>query len=61
MKRDIMVEREREMSYKRTKIGSDAHYVIAIEDYDKIVAIRWGTGVQGAQTAKAPVTPPKAS
>jgi len=41
MKRDIMVEREREMSYKRTKIGSDAHFVIAIEDYDKIVAIRF--------------------
>ena len=39
MKREITVETEREMSFKRTKIGSDAHYVIAIEDYDKIVKI----------------------
>lgn len=41
MKRDIAVETEREMSFKRTKIGADVHYVIAIEDYDKLVAIRW--------------------
>lgn len=41
MKRDINLETEREMSFKRTKIGTDAHYVIAIEDYDKIVAIRF--------------------
>lgn len=40
MKRDLTVETEREMSFKRTKIGSDCHYVIAIEDYDKLVAIR---------------------
>lgn len=39
MKRDLTVETEREMSFKRTKIGSDAHYVIAIEDYDKLVRI----------------------
>jgi N4-gp56 family major capsid protein len=39
MKRDITVEEEREMLYKRTIIGADCHYVIAIEDYDKIVAI----------------------
>ena len=39
MKRDINVETQREMLYKRTLIGSDCHYVIAIEDYDKIVAI----------------------
>ena len=39
MKRDINVETEREMSFKRTKIGSDAHYVVAIEDFDKIVKI----------------------
>jgi N4-gp56 family major capsid protein len=41
MKRDINVETEREMLFKRTLIGSDCHYVIAIEDYDKLVAIRW--------------------
>jgi len=41
MKRDINIERQREMLFKRTIIGSDCHYVIAIEDYDKIVAIRW--------------------
>lgn len=41
MKRDINVETEREMSFKRTKIGADAHYVIAVEDFDKIVAIRF--------------------
>jgi len=41
MKRDINIEREREMLFKRTLIGSDCHYVIAIEDYDKLVAIRW--------------------
>jgi len=39
MKRDINIETEREMSFKRTKIGSDCHYVIAIEDFDKIVAV----------------------
>jgi N4-gp56 family major capsid protein len=41
MKRDINIERERQMLFKRTVIGSDCHYVIAIEDYDKLVAIRW--------------------
>ena len=41
LKRDINVETEREMLFKRTLIGSDCHYVIAIEDYDKLVAIRW--------------------
>jgi N4-gp56 family major capsid protein len=41
MKRDVNVETEREMLFKRTIIGSDCHYIIAIEDYDKIVAIRW--------------------
>lgn len=39
MKRDVNVEEERQMLSKRTLIGSDCHYVIAIEDYDKIVAI----------------------
>lgn len=42
MKRDINLETEREMSFKRTKIGTDAHYVIAVEDYSKIVAIKFG-------------------
>ena len=41
MKRDINVETEREMSFKRTKVGADVHYTIAIENYDKIVAIRF--------------------
>ena len=41
MKRDINIERERQMLWKRTIIGSDCHYVVAIEDYDKLVAIRW--------------------
>lgn len=55
MKRDIHLERERQMLYKRTLIGSDCHYVIAIEDYDKLVAIRWDTGAAAAsaQAAKA--------
>jgi N4-gp56 family major capsid protein len=39
MKRDVNVEEERQMLFKRTLIGADCHYVIAIEDYDKIVAI----------------------
>jgi N4-gp56 family major capsid protein len=39
MKRDINVETERQMLWKRTLVGSDCHYVVAIEDYDKIVAI----------------------
>ena len=41
MKRDIHVERERQMLWKRTIVGSDCHYVIAIEDYDRLVALRW--------------------
>lgn len=41
MKRDINIENERQMLFKRTVIGSDCHYVIAIEDYDKLAAIRW--------------------
>ena len=41
MKRDINIEHERQMLYKRTIIGSDCHYVIAIEYYDKLVALRW--------------------
>ena len=41
MKRDINIERERQMLYKRTIVGSDCHYVIAIEKYDKLVALRW--------------------
>ncbi|MDR1663934.1 MAG: N4-gp56 family major capsid protein [Clostridiales bacterium] len=41
IKRDINVEQERQMLYKRTVIGADAHYVVAIEDYDKVVALRW--------------------
>lgn len=39
MKRDITVEQQREMLFKRTIIGSDCHFIIAIEDYDKLVAI----------------------
>ena len=45
MKRDINIERERQMLNKRTLIGSDCHYVIAIEDYDKIVGLRWSGAV----------------
>lgn len=41
MKRDINVEQERQMLFKRTVIGSDCHYVVAIEDYDRLCAIRW--------------------
>ena len=41
MKRDISVEQERQMLWKRTIIGSDCHYIVVIEDYDKVVAIRW--------------------
>jgi N4-gp56 family major capsid protein len=42
MKRDINIECERQMEFRRTRIGVDAHYVIAIEDFDKIVAINFG-------------------
>ena len=41
MKRDVNVESQREMLFKRTIIGSDCHYVIAIEYYDRLAAIRW--------------------
>jgi len=40
LKRDVMVETERQLLYKRTIIGSDCHYIVAVEDYDKIVAIK---------------------
>lgn len=39
LKRDVNVESQRELLYKRTIIGSDCHYVVAIEDYDRIIAI----------------------
>lgn len=39
-KRDVQIETQRELLRKRTIIGSDSHYVVAIEDYDKIVAIQ---------------------
>lgn len=41
MKRDVNVERERQMLFKRTIVGSDCHFIVAIPDYDKIVALRW--------------------
>lgn len=43
MKRDINLETARGETgvlHKRTLISSDAHYVIAIEDYEKVVAIK---------------------
>jgi len=40
MKRSTNLEKQREMLYKRTIIGSDMHYVVAIEDYDRVVALR---------------------
>lgn len=42
LKRDVALETARGTEgvlYKRTLISSDCHYVVAIEDYDKIVAI----------------------
>lgn len=42
LKRDIALESvrgEEGVLYKRTLISSDCHYVVAIENYDKIVAI----------------------
>lgn len=39
MKRDITLETERQMLFKRTIIGSDCHYIVAIEDYTKVVSI----------------------
>ena len=42
MKRDIALETARGedgVLHKRTLLSSDCHYIIAIEDYDKIVAI----------------------
>lgn len=39
LKRDTSIETDRKMLSKVTLIGSDCHYIVAIEDYDKIVAI----------------------
>lgn len=42
LKRDVTIESARGedgILHKRTLIGSDCHYVVAIEDYDKIVVI----------------------
>jgi len=41
MKRDINLITQYEMEYRRTRIGVDCHYVIALEDFDRVVAIRW--------------------
>ena len=44
MKRDVNVETargEEGVIHKRTMISSDCHYLIAIENYDKLVALRW--------------------
>ena len=49
MKRDVTVESEREMLFKRTVIGSDCHYVVAIEDYDKIVVLDHSGGTGGEE------------
>lgn len=39
IKRDVTIESQRELLRKRTIIGSDMHYVTAIENFDKIVKI----------------------
>lgn len=39
MKRDINLETERNVQYKKTLISSDCHYVVAIEDLTKMVIL----------------------
>ena len=41
MKRDIIVGSEYDLIHSMTRIASNCHYVIAIEYYDKLVAMRW--------------------
>ena len=43
MKRAVQVEKERESLYKRTLVSADQHFVVAIEDYSKIVKINFAT------------------
>lgn len=40
IKRDVNVETQREIMYKRTIISADEHYTVAIEDYSKIAVIK---------------------
>lgn len=39
MKRDVIVETERQMLFKRTAISSDSHYVLGIAEPDRIVQL----------------------
>ena len=41
MKRDIIVNSEYDLIHSIKRIGANCHYVIAIEYYDKLVAMRW--------------------
>lgn len=40
IKRNVNVETQREIMYKRTIISADEHYTVAIEDYSKIAVIK---------------------
>jgi N4-gp56 family major capsid protein len=41
LKRDVAVEQQRNIRQFNTLISASCHYTIAIEDYDRLVAIRW--------------------
>ena len=41
MKRDIVVGSEYDLIHSKTRIASNMHYLIAIEYFDKLVALRW--------------------
>ena len=40
IKRDVNVETQREVMFKRTIVSADEHYTVAIEDYSKIAVIK---------------------
>lgn len=42
LKREVFLETQRELLFKRTIFGVDQHYTVAIEDYTKVCAITVG-------------------
>lgn len=44
MKRNVLVEKGRDMDYKLTKINADQHYVVALTDETKIVVVKPAEG-----------------
>lgn len=47
IKRNVNVETQREIMYKRTILSADEHYTVAIEDYSKIAVIKHKTETRG--------------